>query len=144
MGEGISMKTIPIWIILLVLTNQLLAQHFVTFGIGFSGMLNNSDDLNRFTETYNFVNSPTLRSPLNGFNWSLGLRPEVGYRYLDKWNTAFVIGIHRSVEHDFANFTNGESRKLELRISGGFLDCEIGRRWNNFIINSMLKILPTQ
>ncbi len=113
------------------------AQHYLTVGIGFSGMNNNSQDLDQFTETYNFVNGFQVGRGLQGFGWSLGVRPEVGYRYIGKWNGGLILGFQNFSENDFARFADSQSRRLELKMRSLFADLEFGLPFKNWLLNGV-------
>jgi hypothetical protein len=123
--------------IFITMCSQLQAQHYVTLGIGASGMNNDSKDLDLFKETYNAVNGLSAEQGFQGFGWSLGIRPEAGYRYLGRWNAGIIAGYQNFIEHDFADFSNGESRKLELKMHSFFAELELGLPWKDFLFNGV-------
>ena len=136
------MRCIQSLFIALFLTCPAFAQHYVGFGVGFAGGPNNSDDLESFKESYNWVNDLGLTSPFDGFQLGLGLRPELNYRYWGKWTLAASAGYFRLVEKDFANFSDGASRQLELTTSSAFGELELGRTFGYYFLSGIVSFYP--
>jgi len=135
------MKTaVLIFIILAIYKLPLLAQHYFTLGIGFSGAVLKSDDLNRFKDTYNLVNSPSLAKYMRGIDGAVGLRWEVGYRYMGRLGIAVLAGLQNYISKDAATYQNGETRSLELDMNSLFVEWELGHTRNQFFINGVITL----
>lgn len=124
-------------LIFTVCKSQLWAQHYVTLGMGFSGAFFDSEDLDRFKETYNLVNSPYLANYMRGIGGSVGLRWEFGYRYLGRMGMAVLVGIQNYIAKDGAQYRNGEARNLELEMNSLYVECEMGYTHNIFFVNGV-------
>ena len=106
---------------------QLLAQHYITLGLGFSGAVYDSEDLSRFKKTYNLVNGPSLLTSMRGIGEAVGLRWEGGYRYLGRLGMAVLVGIQNYVGKDGAQYQNGEARNLELEMNSLYVESLLSR-----------------
>jgi hypothetical protein len=126
-----------IFIIVTVCAPQLWAQQYLTIGMGYSGAFFGSDDLNHFKETYNWVNAPSLFKGLRGFAGSVGLRWEIGYRYLNRLSGAVLVGIQTYENQDMARYFNGEARELQLEIKSLYIEGEIGKTYKSFFVNGL-------
>ncbi len=107
-------------------TLSLAAQHFLTFGSGYSSIIFNSGELDQLGKTYNYGNSPNLSRLMSGFNSGDGVRLEAGYRYMQRWNTAITLGYQFYSSFDGAAFNNGQARNLDLKIHQFVTDFELG------------------
>ncbi|KAA3616208.1 MAG: hypothetical protein DWQ05_10705 [Calditrichaeota bacterium] len=117
---------------------QLSAQHYLTFGAGYSSIIFNSDELDQLEITYNYVNSPNLSRFMTGIRTGDGVRIEAGYRYLKKWSAAVNAGFQYYSGFDGAAFNNGQGRNLDLKIKQFFLDSEFGHTFRNYFFNGLL------
>lgn len=134
------MKTRSGLILVLMLPLSANAQHFVTAGAGFGVMVINAEDLDRFSETYNYVNNPALRTFLKGFDAGVGLQVETGYRQVGRFSKAVTAGWQSYRSRDVAEFGNDEIRNLELRLNSLQVSGELGRGWRNFFVNGMAAV----
>ncbi|MBL7074426.1 hypothetical protein ISS37_04205 [candidate division KSB1 bacterium] len=133
-------KILIMFFILMVFKSQLWAQHYITLGLGFSGAFFDSEDLDRFKETYNSVNSPYLANYMRGIGGAMGLRWEIGYRYIGRLGTAVLIGMQNYKSNDAAQYQNGEVRNLELKMNSMYVESEIGHTRKNFFVNGVLTL----
>lgn len=129
-----------IFIIVIVCIPQLWAQQYLTVGMGYSGAFFGSDDMDYFKETYNWVNAPSLYKGMRGFAGSVGLRWELGYRYLGRLNGAILAGIQTYESQDEAKYLNGELRGIEIKIKSLYVEGEIGKTFKRFFVNGLLVI----
>lgn len=134
------MKTLSGLVLVLVLPPLVTAQHFVTAGAGFGVMVMNSADLDRFSETYNYVNNPALRTFLKGFDAGVGLQVEAGYRQTGRFSKAVTAGWQTYSSRDAAEFGNDEVRSLELRLNSLQVSGELGRGWRDFFVNGLATV----
>lgn len=135
------MKKIPVILsILMSCTIPLQAQHYLSLGLGFGTTFYSANDLDRFTETYNFVNRHNLASPLNGLDGAEGLRGEIGYRHLGRLSLAALAGLLSFGRRDFARYNNGEARNMKLAMRSFYVEYEMGLRRNNFFVNGLVTI----
>lgn len=133
-----------IFITVIVCMPQLWAQQYFTVGMGYSGAFFGSDDLDRFKETYNWVNAPSLFKGLRGFAGSVGLRWEIGYRYLGRLSGAILAGIQTYENQDMAKYLNGEARELQLKMKSLYIEGEIGKTYKNFFVNGLFVIFSNR
>lgn len=127
------------FVFLLILQPAATGQGYFTLGGGFGFMFPESGDLDNFTDTYNSVNAAGLAQPLEGFGGSAGAaRVEGGYRWLGKPGGAVLLGWFGSQKKDVAAFGNGETRGLELKITGLYLETELGYYRDNFFLNGSI------
>ncbi len=133
-------KVFIIFFCLIVCKSPSLAQHYFTLGLGFSGAFFKSKDLNRFTETYNSVNSPYLAKYLRGIEGAVGLRWEVGYRYMGRLGIAVLAGLQNYISKDAATYQNGETRNLQLEMNSMVVEWEIGHAHNNLFISGVFTL----
>ncbi len=138
------MRHLKMLLIALLLGSSAAAQSYISFGIGFAGSSNSSEELEAFRESYNWVNGLGLTAPFDGFQLALGLRPGISFRYWDKWNVATSAGYFKLVEKDFANFSDGAARQLELITTSAFADLEFGRTFGSFFLNGLASIYPAR
>lgn len=133
------MKTILImfFILFVVFKSQLWAQHYITLGLGLNGAFYDSEDLDRFKETYNLVNKQSLSRSMQGLGEAVGLRWEGGYRYLGRLGIAVLVGTQNYIGKDAAQYRNGEARNLELEMNNLYVECEIGRTHKIFFVNGI-------
>lgn len=131
------MNVLKVMAVVVFCCTSISGQHYITLGLGGSGMKNTSADLDRFAETYNTVNGFLPGDGLEGFGWSLGIRPEAGYRYFGKWNAGVVLGYQSFIENDFANFAGNQQRRLEIRMTGIFADFEFGIPYDHWLFNGV-------
>lgn len=125
----------------LLTASTVWAQHFLTFGIGFSSNFYESDDLSTFKDTYNIVNAENLAQPLEGVGGgALGLGAEIGYRYYKKLNAGVRAGWQTSRIRDRAQYGNTESRNIEYRVRHFYLETELGRSFSNYFINGLVAL----
>lgn len=130
------------FVFLLIFQPEVMGQGYFTLGGGFGFMFPESKDLDTFTETYNLVNAAGLAQPLKGFDGSAGAaRVEGGYRWLGKPGGAMLLGWFGSQKKDAAVFGNNESRSLELKITGLYLETELGFSYSNFFLNGMVSFV---
>lgn len=130
------------FVFLLILQSAVTGQGYFTLGGGFGFMFPESADLDNFTETYNSVNAAGLAQPLEGFGGSAGAaRVEGGYRWLGKPGGAVLFGWFGSQKKDVAAFGNGETRSLELKITGLYLETELGYYRDNFFLNGLVSFV---
>jgi len=130
------MRLFVIPLFLLFMLNKILpAQHFVMLGGGYSAILYNSEELDEFTDSYNSINRGFLSQPLDGIDNGMGLRLELGYRYISKWHLAGFVGYISYQEEDIAKYTNGEKRQNKFEHSMMYLEGETGVGIENFFIN---------
>jgi len=136
------LKKITLTIVLFLLAaSTASAQHFLTFGVGFSANFYESDDLSLFKDTYNIVNAENLAQPLEGIGGgALGLGTEVGYRYYKKLNAGVRAGWQTSKIRDRAQYGNTESRNIEYRVRHFYLETEVGRSFSNYFINGLVAL----
>ncbi|MFQ5753128.1 MAG: hypothetical protein ACE5HI_14140, partial [bacterium] len=127
-------------IIFAICQSQLLAQGYLTIGTGFSTMLYDSKDLDRFKETYNLVNGLNLGTRMKGFGTGEGLRWQIGYRHFGRLSTAIVAGLQNYKGKDGARFQNGEARNLELKIKSFFVEFGLGKDLKKFFVNGILSV----
>lgn len=117
------------------------SQHYMTLGLGVSLTFHQSDDLNRFTETYNLVNAAGLAQPLKGMDGSaVGFRLEGGYRHFGGLGGAVLAGWQQSTKKDIAQFGNGETRNLEFKINSFYVESELGHSFKKFLVNGLLTL----
>lgn len=133
-------KILLIFFVLLFCNSPLRAQHYFTLGIGFSGAFLKSDDLNRFKDTYNLVNNPYLSKYMRGIDGAVGLRWEVGYRYMGGLSTAVLVALQNYTSKDAATYQNGETRNLELEMNSMVVEWEIGHTHNNLFISGVFTL----
>ena len=133
-------KLVLISIILASYESPSWAQHYFTFGVGFSGAFFKSEDLDHFKDTYNLVNSSSLAKYMRGIDGAVGLRWEVGYRYMGGLSTSVLIGLQNNTSKDAATYQNGETRSLELDMNGLFVEWELGQARNQFFINGLITL----
>lgn len=126
------------FLIFIVCKSQLGAQHYITLGLGFSGVSYDSEDLGRFKETYNLVNSQRLARYMGGIGEALGLRWEGGYRYFGPLGLAVLLGIQNYTGTDAARYRNGDVRNLELEMNSLYVEGEIGHTHTSFFVNGSL------
>ena len=117
---------------------SLPAQNFILLGGGYSAILYGSDDLDEFTNTYNFVNQQNLLQPLDGLDSGMGIRWEIGYRYSGARHYAVTGGFISYTEDDLAKFSNGEKRRNSFELSTMYLEGEAGFGLDNFFITGVL------
>jgi hypothetical protein len=132
------------WIFIVFLSYVLIiprswAQHYLTLGAGYSAALLGSDDLNLFKDTYNGVFGLSLIQPMKGFDVSVGMRWEIGYRRWSKINMAFYLGSQNFSGTDQARFYAGE-RQFTLDVKTYFVEFEAGRTIKKFFINGVLLV----
>ncbi len=126
-------------LILFLFVSQLQAQHMLTLGTGLSVAFYDAEGMQRFTDTYNFMNQENLQSLQKNVNGSEGLRFETGYRYIgDRRNLGAVAGFQFSNRRNKAAFNNGESRDLNFERSSFYTEFEYGRYWNILLVNGLL------
>ncbi len=77
---------------------------------------------------------------MDGFNFSFGVRPVIGYRYFGKWNHAVLIGIQNSTAYDLADFSAGDRREFILKINSVFTDYEFGYNWGSYFVNGAISL----
>jgi hypothetical protein len=130
------------WMVFLFLfsTSPVLSQHFILGGFGINGLIINSDDLERFTSTYNSVNQASLTSPFKGLNDAFGIGVTAGYWHLSRINSAVFFGYQSFNDKNAAQFANGENRKLELKINHFYLEGQLGKSWDNLLFTGMLNL----
>ena len=120
--------------------SQISAQHFLSLGIGYSGIHVDSEDLDRFKSSYNSVNQLSLSGPLKGLNDAFGISGSGGYCFLGRYHRAFLVGFQRTVKKASAQYGNGDIRNLELEITHGFIEAQYGRNWNGFFLDGVAKV----
>lgn len=125
-------------IISILISTSLSAQHYITIGGGITGSSVSSNKLDNFRKTYNDVNYLFLTEKLKGFDFGLGVRPMLGYRYFSEYNTAILIGYQTLNDIDIAKFTDGSVRKIELDLTALFLEYEFGYNWGDFFTNGLI------
>lgn len=108
-------RLIPL--LLLLLSGSLSAQHYLLLGTGFSRLSYKSDQLDRFTSTYNQVNAAYLVQSLKEFRGAEGINWEVGYRHVGRWTFSVLAGTQNYSKKNIAQFSNGEIRTMELQIN---------------------------
>ncbi len=133
-----------LWILIVCLQSVILiprswAQHYLTLGAGYSAALLGSDDLNLFKDTYNGIYGLSLIQPMKGFDVSVGMRWEIGYRRWSKINMAFYLGSQNFSGTDQARFYGGE-RQFTLDVKTYFVEFEAGRSIKKFFINGVLMV----
>jgi hypothetical protein len=133
-------KAVLIFIILASYESPSWAQHYFTFGVGFSGAFFKSRDLDRFKDTYNLVNSSSLAKYMRGIDGAVGLRWEVGYRYMGGLSTAVLVGLQNYTSKDAATYQNGETRNLQLEMNSMVVEWEIGHTHNNLFISGVFTL----
>jgi len=133
-------KILALLFVPIVCQAQLIAEKYLTLGVGFSSAIYESKDLDRFTETYNSVYRADLLARFKGLGSGEGLRWEAGYRRLGRWSMAVLAGWQNYLTKDAARFANGEARNLELKMSSLYVEYELGRAWNNFFVNGALTV----
>jgi len=116
---------------------QLIPQKYLTIGAGFSETLYDSKDLDRFEAEYNALFNDRLAKPFDGFGAAEGIRVEIGYRKVARWGHGVLAGAHFHTSRDGADFFNGDSRALELKLNELFVEYQIGRTWNNVFVNAV-------
>jgi hypothetical protein len=127
------------WFLLIfIMSETLLSQHFLILGGGYSAILYTSESLDEFTESYNNFNRRYLSQPLDGIDNGIGFRLDIGYRYLSKWHFAGSGGYISYVEEDLAKYTNGERRRNKFEHRMMYLEGEAGIGIKNFFINGIL------
>jgi len=132
------MKRTTLLLIILALSHlPIRSQHYITPGIGFSGAFYQSEGLDRFKTSYNSVYNPYLAKYMQGLGQVVGLRGEIGYRRIERFGIAVLVGMQNYVSNDLAQFQNGETRKFELKTKSLFLEGEIGYTHNNLFINGV-------
>lgn len=136
--EFIIKKIFIIFLIFIVCKSQLWAQHYITLGLGFSGVFYDSEDLDRFKETYNLVNNQSLSKVMQGIGEVVGLRWEGGYRYFGPLGLAVLLGIQNYTGKDAARYRNGDVRNLELEMNSLYVEGELGHTHNAFFVNGSL------
>jgi hypothetical protein len=135
------MKHVFILLFTLMICNaQLMAQHYLTLGGGFSVTFFDSKALDRFTETYNLVNGPNLATVMKGIGGAEGLRWEVGYRYLGRPGTAVLAGFQIYRRKDLAQYNNSDLRKIELKLNSFYVEYELGHTWKDFFVNGLFTL----
>lgn len=134
------MKPAVAALLVLAFTAPSSGQQFITVGTGFGTMSYGSDALDRFKETYNFVNGPNLTTLLRGFGSGEGLRLEAGYRRLSRVGGAVLVGVQNHVGKDLAQFQNGEVRDLKLTITSFFVESELGYTHRSFFVNGLFAL----
>ena len=131
-------KILLILLIFIICKSQLWAQHYLTLGVGFSGMSLNSKDLDKFKETYNLVNGSNLALLMDGMGIVLGLRGEIAYRYLGKFGGSVSVGYQGYKGQDGVRYNNGETRNLTFKMNSMYLGCEYGITRNTFFVNGLV------
>ncbi len=127
-----------LFLIIFTFSPKLWAQQYLTLGMGYGGAFWSSEDLNLFRETYNFVNAYYLAERMRGFSPAVGARWEIGYRYLGRYCAAVLIGSQSYSGKDVAQYTNGEARRLDLRMRSLFIECELGRTYEKLFISGVV------
>ncbi|HFE63548.1 MAG TPA: hypothetical protein ENK14_03925, partial [Caldithrix sp.] len=125
----------------LLITSALVSQTFFTAGAGFTKTFLHSQDLNQFRESYNAVQRQFLVHPLAGFGGGFGLQAAVGLRRYASLSGALKLGFVQWKGNDFARFSNGDKRDLQLESNSFYLDVELGQGFQNFFVNGLLRIL---
>ncbi len=115
---------------------QLIPQKYLTFGAGFSETFYESNDLDRFKAEYNSVFNNRLANLFDGFGAAEGIRLEIGYRKIARWGHGVLGGVHFHTSRDGADFFNGDSRALELKLNELFVEYQFGRTWDNLFVNA--------
>lgn len=116
-------------------------QHYLTPGVGYSLAFFDSDDLELFKDSYNFINKPRgLLTQFHGLKQPVGIRFEMGYFHFGKLSTHAHIGFQNYVTKDFAEFDNHENRELILKLRSFFIEGGIGPRFGKFFINGITTI----
>ena len=128
------------FICLVIFTSSVFGQHLLLGGFGVNGLIINSNDLERFTSTYNSVNVASLTSPFKGLNDAFGIGFTAGYWHLRKYNSAILFGYQSFNDKNAAQFANGENRKLELKINHFYVEGQAGRSWDNLIFNGLVSV----
>ena len=137
-----STKLVLFTLLFFALTNsQVSSQNYLTLGGNFGSMLYRSDDLDRFKDTYNFVNQGTLSSFafLQGFGSGEGVGFEIGYRHFGRWNFALLIGRQNHKGIDSAEFQNREARRLKLQINNYYVESEFGFWPHVFFVSGLVR-----
>ncbi len=125
--------------VLLLCSAHSPAQNFLTLGMNLSAEFFDNPDLEKFTQTYNQVNANYMVRALKGMRSVFGVQAEVGYRHLGKRGYALEFGYQTGMREDYAQFGNGDIRRLELRITSWNLGGELEMfRWTDVSINALL------
>ncbi len=121
-----------------------ISQDHIQLQIALAGMFHNSADLDNFTTTYNAYNQNFLVRSLGGMSTLVGWRWGVGYRHLDRFNYAMMVGMYQVGAEDQAGFSNGERREFKLDISSPFVDLDAGYYDGTFLFNGLLTFYFTK
>ncbi len=98
------------------------SHHYVQLGSSFGRVTFQSSQLQKFKETYNMVNSRYQVNELAGFQNAEGLGWEAGYRHAGTWSFSITAGVLNFSKKDASNFSNGDSRTIELELKQYFLE----------------------
>lgn len=120
--------------------SQIKPVQIFTVGFGYSTCLTQSDGLDSFKESFNWVYLDALSNPMKGIGPAIGPRWTLGYRWLDKTSKALSIGYQTFSGNDVGNFGNGETRNITLRIKGLFIEGEYGKMFKNMFVNGAATI----
>jgi len=135
--RGSLLRGCLLFLIILAFVPQLCAQQYLTLGVGYGMAFWGSEDLSLFRETYNFVNEYYLAERMRGFSPAVGVRWEIGYRHFGRLGTAVLVGSQSYTAKDVAQYQNGEVRRLDLRMSSMYVECEIGPTYKKFFVNGV-------
>lgn len=134
-------KFITVLIAVLLLTTALTGQTFITAGGGFGKTFLHAPDLNRFRDSYNATQREFLVHPLAGFGGGFGVNGSFGVRRYASLSGAVKFGFASWKGNDFARFSNGDKRDLQLESNSFYLDAELGRGYQNFFVNGLFRVL---
>ena len=79
-----------------------------------------------------------LEKFMKGLRQLFGLRGEVGFRYFNSFNFAFLAGIQNYSIKDVAEFHTNDSRYFELKMNSLFIEGEFGHKFDNIFVNGVL------
>ena len=125
-------------IICLLVSANTFAQRYFAVSTGLGLMFNNTADLNLFRDTYNEVNIDNLTTLFGGFSGMMGLRYDVSYRQIDNFCFAISIGKQSFGKSQYAQYNNGDSRDLTLKMNSTILELEAGRKIRRLFLNGLL------
>lgn len=130
------MKNLLLAFVLLCGCEAVRAQHYLVAGAGFGVMQFNSEDLDRFQQTYNDLNVQFGQNLLlKGFDLGVGLSSEISYRHHGtKRAMAFTVGFQEEKATDVSGFANGTSRDLRLRVRNFYVQPALGYAQEFFFI----------
>lgn len=127
-----------LFVVALGSATPVFAQQYLIAGFGYSFAYYHSSDLDRFKNTYNSVNEPYLQFKMKGLKDAVGIRLQVGYRYIGRYHAAVIAGYQKYTSNDAGQFVNTEARNLKLKMHNFIAEIELGPALKKYLLNGVL------